>query len=1226
MTRYLLLTLTAALPLAAQTPVETGVYRCGAWFPINSDEGLARYQQAGFNLIQYSDRYADWAVEHGFQFIHGVSQRGLPANVNQPFEAHDGTRSMSVGLFTSINFNAPTVAAWWQTAVPEQVRATKHADQVAYWKVHNEFGYHAAKYWDYSPGSIAKYRRWLTGRYASIADLNTKWGTRFASFEAVEPPRTLPPDSLANWLEWRRYTSWSFADYFSGTDQLIESVVPGAKTSDNLYPTTPLQGWDMFELARQTDYVAFDLYEIGRWERLARGLDLGRSAAAAWDKPFSMMEYHSGPNNWVHAVTAEDLWIEAAMALGRECRSIQWFRFAPGGGGREQGIHAVVATDGGPTERLTAVRDISEKTARLAPLLASTRTHPPVAILTSSDDSYLGAAQRTSEWAARAMADRLASTLDDAYVAHEQLDPIALVAREKLDYRAILVAGMQVVGDEVHQQLRQFIAGGGTVLWFAGSDAYDAYGNPRRQRVPLADEPRGPWTAPVRETADGLQAAWGLETPADPAVATQRSQALATLLLARAKVEPIARLTTGGVAGRIDVQRVTDARADLLFFSHQYLKGMLWDDDWDYHTERAPRNVVVDLPANGVRGEVAYAFLPGSGAVERWPIKRQGERVSFTIPQLAPTAWVLLPRQWQPLVGISLPGRVMPGATVAVTVTVDNLGAEAVAGSVALAAPAGWSAQAPGQAAFTGLAPDGRAAVTFQVAVPADAKLDPFAVEHGLTATVTFTSGRRGSLSATATPVVAPPLAAELVYHAKLLNPQQEMAPPIMRWGWEREVTIPPPPPVAVRADAPVGVTIHGHGGLVGRTATLSLEPEGRVQPQQVRLDNVSQPVNVVLTMQEVGPHRLVLEAGGARAVAAFEAGLNDETVAAQLARVPEAPARFATLGRIVVGARGAPARLTPVVIPVDLPARNVQWAQVLDEQGRPIPAQVMPGQVVLAADIPANETRRYTVADWVARSRGPATPHAVTSEATESGLLVSGQGYGVEFDTRLGLIRRMLGPDGVVVAPHRTGVVAKLATGEEWAPDGRTGATDLSTAVSPVTATVQFGRTLGPQRALQVAETWRLEGHRIAVALTVRNVSPGTIDLASLDYELGFDPEALPRWRQVGAGGQERGGALPESMTANETERLIDILDAAGAGYGVRLGRNALASKWQAGFAGLFHSAARTRIGLFGGIRLDPADYVLTEFELWPHESALAVGEAMVPEIVQAAKAVGPE
>jgi len=270
-------------------------------------------------------------------------------------------------------------------------------------------------------------------------------------------------------------------------------------------------------------------------------------------------------------------------------------------------------------------------------------------------------------------------------------------------------------------------------------------------------------------------------------------------------------------------------------------------------------------------------------------------------------------------------------------VTVDNLGAEAVGGRVELTAPAGWNPTAQGQPTFAGLAPGGRAELTFQVKVPLDAPLDPFAVEHGLTATVTFTGGRSGQLQATATPVVAPALAAELVYQAKLLNPQQEMAPAIMRWGWEREVKIPPPPPVAVQAETPLRVTIVAEPGLAGKTIRLTLQPEGQVSPAEVRLTSTRQVVDAVVTMQQVGPYTLVLEAGQVRAEERFAAGLNDETVAARLAKAQPAPVTWRTLGQLCLGARGAAARLTPVTVPLSLPERELEWAQVLDEQGDPV-------------------------------------------------------------------------------------------------------------------------------------------------------------------------------------------------------------------------------------------------------------------------------------------------
>ncbi len=45
-----------------------------------------------------------------------------------------------------------------------------------------------AEYTDYSPTSIAEFRTWLQGRHKSLAELNRAYGTRFASWEQVQPP------------------------------------------------------------------------------------------------------------------------------------------------------------------------------------------------------------------------------------------------------------------------------------------------------------------------------------------------------------------------------------------------------------------------------------------------------------------------------------------------------------------------------------------------------------------------------------------------------------------------------------------------------------------------------------------------------------------------------------------------------------------------------------------------------------------------------------------------------------------------------------------------------------------------------------------------------------------------------------------------------------------------------------------------------------------------------
>ena len=74
-----------------------------------------------------------------------------------------------------------------------------------------------------------------------------------------------------------------------------------------------------------------------------------------------------------------------------------------------------------------------------------------------------------------------------------------------------------------------------------------------------------------------------------------------------------------------------------------------------------------------------------------------------------------------------------------------------------------------------------------------------------------------------------------------------------------------------------------------------------------------------------------------------------------------------------------------------------------------------------------------------------------------------------------------------------------------------------------------------------------------------------------------------------------------------------MDWFDESGAGIALTLGRCALATKFQSGFAGARHSARSTTIEMLRNVRLDPGDRAFAEFELWPHRRPLAVAASPV-------------
>ncbi|MBT3377058.1 MAG: hypothetical protein HN976_06825 [Lentisphaerae bacterium] len=998
--------------LSAQ-PVENETYLTGAWFAPRDDAERAMYLKGGFTMVPYARANVEWAREHDLVYIAGVNAYGLPPTVARPFEEAGGARSMSVGLFTHINFNAPSVEAWWQTRVPEQVEAMKDRDRVRFWKVHNEFGYHSGATYDYSPGSLSRYRHWLKERYRTIDELNEKWGSSHVSFAVIEPPRSRAEMTarLANWLEWRRFTCWNFADYFRTTGDLIRRVCPNAAVSDNFYTTSPMQGWDNFELARQADYLAYDIYEAQHWPRLLTLLEHARTGADAWDKPFIIMEYHAGPNHRVTEVTHGDLTIEASVALARECRALQWFRWIPGGGGREQGIHGMMDSQGKPTERFTAAAEVSAFCQRLAPLLRRARTVTETAVLTSSDAVYLAHARRASVWAERNRWDQIAAILGQAGLQTDQIDPKRVVGGALDRYRVIIAGHVEVLSEAAWRKLHEFVATGGTLILHPDVGLLNAYGRPRDRGEGYTYTDTGtvdgPWT--VRGRVDGraectieeigqgriVHCAWELprqRPELDACIAMQK--AYLDLLAEYAGVAPVWQLRDAASVQDIDCRLLETGSGALLFAT--WLGGGQGTVSLKLPTIRRPSN----------------AYLLNSRSARVVPLAARLTSQGLVLPPipLDPAGVVLIAdRPWQPVVGIDVPKELHPGDVTTATVTIDNLGRKLVGGQVRLSVPPSWEAVPIGDAHFADLPSDGRATAAFRVSVPAEAALDFFAVDNPMEATVTLKQGRSGTVAATHLPFVLPALDVRLVYDGRALNPFQEMVPPVLRWGWDREVITPTAPPVSFGADAPLTAHVRVGRGLVGKKMSLRVTGPGKptISPKRTRISGAHCEIPCVVNLPRPGVYSVVATSEGTSAEVTVNAGVHTETVGAASNMTGELPPGWKHLGAVAIGARDSAAAGVPVSVTVAPPLAAPERVAAFDRTGHPVAAAISSRAVELAVDVAKDSVASF----FLAEAPADAGPGSVVSRVhldrpDDRTVIVRGDRYAVCFDTALGIVR----------------------------------------------------------------------------------------------------------------------------------------------------------------------------------------------------------------------------
>ncbi len=132
---------------------------------------------------------------------------------------------------------------------------------------------------DWSPEGLTRFRAWLRAEYATLEQLNARWGTRFARWEEVEPEgvddllhfHRQPFDrwNLAPWLDHRRFMDGAWAD-------LLAELTREANALD---PSTPAgfvggqapAAYGGFDYARLTEAVQWmEAYDIGGTNEILR--------------------------------------------------------------------------------------------------------------------------------------------------------------------------------------------------------------------------------------------------------------------------------------------------------------------------------------------------------------------------------------------------------------------------------------------------------------------------------------------------------------------------------------------------------------------------------------------------------------------------------------------------------------------------------------------------------------------------------------------------------------------------------------------------------------------------------------------------------------------------------------------------------------------------------------------------------------------------------------------
>ncbi|MEV4745181.1 beta-galactosidase [Streptosporangium sp. NPDC049248] len=330
------------------------------------------------------------------------------------------------------------------------------------WHVHNEYG--TVCHCDHAADA---FRVWLRSRHGTLEALNDAWTTSFwsqhySAWEQITPPRAtqyLP--NPAQVLDFRRFVSDAMLDHFREQKAVLRELTPDVPVTTNFV----LGDWvpvNQRHWAAEVDLVAIDHYpSADPPAETAFAADLARGWASG--KPWLLMEQavvtYTGPR--MLAKRPGEITRLSLSHIARGSRGAMFFQWRASRGGAEL-WHAGMVPHAGPDSRI--FREICDLGA-LLPTLQDACAAPVqagAAILWDVEANWalqapgLPSTELNHTEAVRQAHRVLYRHGVTADLVHPSADLSA--------YPLVLVPSLYLICDADAENLRRYVAGGGTLV------------------------------------------------------------------------------------------------------------------------------------------------------------------------------------------------------------------------------------------------------------------------------------------------------------------------------------------------------------------------------------------------------------------------------------------------------------------------------------------------------------------------------------------------------------------------------------------------------------------------------------------------------------------------------------------------------------------------------------------------------------------------------------------
>jgi beta-galactosidase len=352
---------------------------------------------------------------------------------------------------------------------------------VTMWHVHNEYGSPTGEC--YCAVSAGAFRDWLRAKYRTLDALNEAWtasfwGQTYTAWEQIDTPKRTPMADVnpAHRLDFRRFTSDTTLELYTGQRDVIKAALAEAGRPD-IPVTTNFQlinckALDFWAWAREVDVAANNHYLTAEAAdnqiELALTADFTRSMRRG--EPWIVMEHSTGAVSWQPRNIAKrpgEMRRNTLAHVARGADGALFFQWRASRGGGEK-FHSAMVPHGGTETRIW--REVVALGADLKALheIEGSRVSSKTAVLWDWE-SWWALEQVFRPSVDLAYKERQLAYYEQLWRAHVQVD-FAHPAADLSGYRLVVVPQMYLCREQWAKNLRDYVAGGGTLVvsYFSG--------------------------------------------------------------------------------------------------------------------------------------------------------------------------------------------------------------------------------------------------------------------------------------------------------------------------------------------------------------------------------------------------------------------------------------------------------------------------------------------------------------------------------------------------------------------------------------------------------------------------------------------------------------------------------------------------------------------------------------------------------------------------------------